>query len=71
MRIAIIGASRGIGAELSKAAIKEGHEVTALVRAPAKLNASIAGLKIIKGDDRRTGSNMRLHRYSTDQKTRR
>ena len=38
MRIAIIGASRGIGAELLKAAIEKGHEVTALVRDPAKLN---------------------------------
>ena len=50
MRIAIIGASRGIGAELLKAAIQEGYEVTALVRDSAKLNASVPGLKIIKGD---------------------
>jgi putative NADH-flavin reductase len=50
MKIAIIGASRGIGAELLKAAIEEGHEVTALVRDPAKLNASIPGLKVVKGD---------------------
>ncbi len=50
MRIAIIGASRGIGAELLKAAIEEGHEVTALVRDPAKLNISIPGLNVIKGD---------------------
>ncbi len=50
MRIAIIGASRGIGAELLKAAIEEGNEVTALVRDPAKLNASITGLKVVTGD---------------------
>jgi putative NADH-flavin reductase len=50
MRIAIIGASRGIGAELLKAAVEKGHEVTALVRDSAKLNASVPGLKIIKGD---------------------
>jgi putative NADH-flavin reductase len=50
MKIAIIGASRGIGAELLKAAIAAGHEVTALVRDPAKLNASSPGLKVIKGD---------------------
>jgi putative NADH-flavin reductase len=49
MRIAIIGASRGIGAELLKAAIEEGHEVTALVRL-AKLNISNPGLKVITGD---------------------
>jgi putative NADH-flavin reductase len=50
MKIAIIGASPGIGAELLKAAIEEGHEVTALVRDLAKLNISTPGLKIITGD---------------------
>jgi putative NADH-flavin reductase len=50
MKIAIIGASRGIGAELLKAAIAEGHEVTALVRDPATLNISPPRLKVIKGD---------------------
>jgi putative NADH-flavin reductase len=50
MRIAIIGASRGIGAELLKAAIVAGHEVTALMRNPATLNISTPGLKVIKGD---------------------
>ena len=50
MRIAIIGASRGIGSELLKAAIEEGHEVTALVRNPTKLNTSVPRLRVIKGD---------------------
>jgi putative NADH-flavin reductase len=50
MRIAIIGASRGIGSELLKAALEEGYEVTALVRNPATLNVSTPGLKVIKGD---------------------
>jgi putative NADH-flavin reductase len=50
MKIAIIGASRGIGSELLKAAIAVGHEVTALVRDPATLNISFPGLKVIKGD---------------------
>jgi putative NADH-flavin reductase len=50
MRIAIIGASRGIGAELLKAAIAAGHEITALVRDPATLNISPPRLKVIKGD---------------------
>jgi putative NADH-flavin reductase len=50
MRIVIIGASRGIGGELLKAAIEEEHEVTALVRDPAKLNTNIPRLKVIKGD---------------------
>jgi putative NADH-flavin reductase len=50
MRIAIIGASRGIGAELLKAAIEEGHEVTALVRDSDALDISTPRLKVIKGD---------------------
>ena len=50
MRSAIIGASRGIGAELLKAAIEEGNEVTVLVRDLAKLNISTPGLKVITGD---------------------
>jgi putative NADH-flavin reductase len=50
MRIAIIGASRGIGAELLKAAIEEGYEVTALVRDPDALDISTPRLKVIKGD---------------------
>jgi putative NADH-flavin reductase len=50
MKIAIIGASRGIGAELLKAAMQDSHEITALVRDPATLNISPPGLKIIKGD---------------------
>jgi putative NADH-flavin reductase len=37
MKIAIIGASRGIGYELLKTALEEGHDVTALGRNPAKL----------------------------------
>jgi putative NADH-flavin reductase len=50
MKIAIIGASRGIGAELLKASVEDNYEVTALVRDPAKLNTSIPGLKVIKGN---------------------
>jgi putative NADH-flavin reductase len=50
MKIAIIGASRGIGAELLKASIEDNHEVTALVRDPTKLNTIIPGLKVIKGN---------------------
>lgn len=50
MKIAIIGASRGIGNELLRMALDEGHEVTALLRNPAKLNISNTRLKIVKGD---------------------
>jgi putative NADH-flavin reductase len=50
MKIAIIGASRGIGYELLKTALEEGHDVTALGRNPAKLYISNSRLKILKGD---------------------
>ena len=50
MRIAIIGASRGIGYELLRIALEEGHEVTALLRNPAKLNISDSRLKSVEGD---------------------
>jgi putative NADH-flavin reductase len=50
MKLAIIGASRGIGLELLKAALEEGHEVTALLRNPGKLNVGDPGLNVIKGD---------------------
>jgi len=50
MKLAIIGASKGIGFELLKIALAEGHEVTALVRNPAKLSISDARLKAIEGD---------------------
>jgi putative NADH-flavin reductase len=50
MRIAVIGASQGVGLELLKIALEEGHEATALLRNPAKLSISNPRLKIVKGD---------------------
>jgi putative NADH-flavin reductase len=50
MKIAIIGASQGVGNELLKMALDEGHEVTALLRNPAKLNIRNSRLRIVKGD---------------------
>ena len=50
MRIAIVGASRGIGYELLRIALEEGHEVTVLLRNSAKLNISDSRLKIVEGD---------------------
>ncbi|UII29593.1 NAD(P)H-binding protein [Fulvivirga ulvae] len=40
MKIAIIGATRGIGLELVKAALADGHEVIVLVRDPRRMPAS-------------------------------
>lgn len=50
MKIAIIGATRGIGLELVKLALEDGHEVTTLVRTPSRMSISDNRLKIIKGD---------------------
>jgi len=50
MKIAIIGATRGIGLELVKAALADGHEVTALVRTPGTMPLSDKHLKTIEGD---------------------
>jgi putative NADH-flavin reductase len=50
MRIAVIGASRGIGHELLRIALEEGHQVTALLRNPDMLNISDSRLKIVRGD---------------------
>jgi len=50
MKIAIIGASHGIGNQLLGLALAEGHEVTALLRKPNKLKFSDANLHVIQGD---------------------
>ena len=50
MTIAIIGASQGIGHELLRIALDAGHDVTALLRNPAKLTISNSRLRIVKGD---------------------
>ena len=50
MKIAVIGASQGIGLELTRIALEEGHEVTVLLRNPSKLSIRDSRLKIAKGD---------------------
>jgi putative NADH-flavin reductase len=50
MKIAVIGATRGIGLALTQAALKEGHRVTALVRVPTEMSLVHAHLRIIPGD---------------------
>lgn len=49
MNIAILGATGRIGSRLLAEALRRGHQVTALVRDPAKL-APQAGLTILRGD---------------------
>ena len=50
MKIAIIGATRGIGFELTKQSLADGHVVTALVRDPGRMSINHPNLHIIEGD---------------------
>jgi len=50
MKIAIIGATRGIGLAMAHAALADGHEVTALARTPARMPINHARLHIVAGD---------------------
>ena len=50
MKIAIFGATGGTGEELVKQALKQGHEITALVRNPQKFSFSDQRVNIVKGD---------------------
>ena len=50
MRVAIFGATGGIGVELVKQALERGHSVTAFVRDPTKLTGKGDDLTIITGD---------------------
>jgi putative NADH-flavin reductase len=50
MRVLIIGATGGTGRELVQQALEQGHEVTAFVRNPAKLQIEHANLRVVQGD---------------------
>lgn len=50
MKITIFGASGGTGRQLVQQALASGHEVTAFVRNPAKLNFQHECLRIVQGD---------------------
>jgi putative NADH-flavin reductase len=50
MKVALIGATGFVGSHLLKEALQRGHEVTAIVRDPAKLAEKNPKLKVVQGD---------------------
>lgn len=52
MKILVIGAASGIGLALTKLALEDGHEVTALMRTPSKMTLLHPKLRIVTGDVR-------------------
>lgn len=50
VRVLVIGATGGTGRQLVHQALEQGHQVTAFVRDPARLNIEHANLRIVKGD---------------------
>lgn len=50
MKVALIGATGFVGSHLLKEALQRGHEVTAIVRDPAKLAEKNPQLKVVQGD---------------------
>ena len=50
MRVLVIGATGGTGRELVQQALTQGHQVTAFVRNPGKLQIEHANLRIAQGD---------------------
>ena len=50
MKVAIIGASGGIGSYIRDEALKRGHQVTAIVRHPEKITVQNPLLAIVKAD---------------------
>lgn len=50
MKIVVFGASGGTGIEIARQGLATGHEVTAFVRTPAKLNIENPKLTLFQGD---------------------
>ncbi|MFF7141279.1 NAD(P)-dependent oxidoreductase [Streptomyces nodosus] len=50
MRITVFGATGGIGREIVRQALAAGHQVTAVVRDPARFTVTGAGLEVFRAD---------------------
>ena len=50
MKIAVFGATGGLGQHVLDKALAEGHEIVAYVRSPEKITYEHENLKVIKGD---------------------
>ncbi|TGB11212.1 NAD(P)H-binding protein [Streptomyces sp. MZ04] len=50
MKLTVFGATGGVGGEIVRQALAKGHEVTAVVRDPARLSATGAGLEVFRAD---------------------
>ncbi|MFE9554189.1 NAD(P)-dependent oxidoreductase [Streptomyces sp. NPDC006692] len=50
MKLTVFGATGGIGQEIVKQALASGHEVTAVVRDPARFTVTGTGLKVFRAD---------------------
>jgi putative NADH-flavin reductase len=50
VKVLILGATGSLGPRLVSQALARGHEVTALVRDPSKLDNAHEGLRVLRGD---------------------
>jgi putative NADH-flavin reductase len=50
MKLLVFGSTAGVGYQLVKQALEQGHTVTAFARDPAKLDIKHTNLKIVQGD---------------------
>lgn len=50
MRLTVFGATGGVGGEIVRQALAAGHAVTAVVRDPARLKVTGAGLEVFRAD---------------------
>ena len=50
MKLAVIAATGGVGQQLLRQALDAGHDVTAVVRNPARLPAALGGARIVTAD---------------------